>query len=451
MSADNMSRRGFVSTVGLTASAAALNAASSSRAVGPNDKIRLAMIGSGSRGNQLLGPFMELPEFDFVAIADVDDKHAAETAERVKQTRGHSVKTTRDYRTLLDSKEIDAVVIATPDHWHAIPAIHACQAGKDVYCEKPVGCSVAEGQAMIKAARKHQRVMAVGTQQRSSENFQKAVETVRSGKLGKIFWVQTWNYENISPVGMGRYPDGEAPAHLDYDRWLGPAPKRAYNPNRSHLLFRWYFDYAGGMMSDWGVHLNDIALWALDQKGPQAVSAAGGIFTTDDDRDTPDTLQVVYDFPGCTLSYSMRKGNGYKFNGHEYGVLFCGTEGTLLLDRSGHEVVPDKVILPYGIKLVHGDRPVRQISLEKYEFKAKNDGLPGHIQNFLKCLSTRERPTTDIEIAHRSTNTTHLGNIAYKLGRKLNWDVESETFKNDAEANAMLKREYRAGYELPEV
>jgi predicted dehydrogenase len=453
MAADRVTRRGFVSTVGMSAGSAALLAAGSpaSAGVAANDKVRLALIGAGSRGNQLLEPFMDVPEFDFVAIADVDDHHATETAEKVEKKRGNKPKTTRDYRELLDSKDLDAVVIATPDHWHAAPAIHACQAGKDVYCEKPVGCTVAEGQAMMKAARKYDRIMAIGTQQRSSENFQKAVEAVRSGKLGKVFWVQTWNFENISPVGMGRPSDTDPPSHVDYDRWLGPAPKRPFNPNRFHLLFRWFFDYAGGMMSDWGVHLNDIVLWALDAKGPQAVSASGGIFTTDDNRDTPDTLQVVYDFPGCTLTYSMRKGNGLKFTGHDYGILFCGTDGSLILDRKGHEIIPDKVILPYGLKLAQGDRELRAIKLESSKFDASDDGLKAHISNFLECLKSRSRPVADIEIAHRSTTTTHLGNIAYKLGRKLAWEAETETFKDDREANALLTRSYRESFELPTI
>ena len=443
-----LSRREFV---GSAAAVAALAATAKGRSVsGANDKVRFALIGAGSRGNQLLGAFLPRKDVDIVAVADVDDHHAGETAARIKKEKGNLPKTTRDYRGLLDSKEIDAVIIATPDHWHAIPAIHACLADKDVYVEKPVGHNIAEGRAMIQAARKRNRVMAAGTQQRSSENFQKAVETVRSGKLGKVFWIQTWNYENISPVGMGRYPDGEAPSHVDYDRWLGPAPKRAFNPNRFHLLFRWFFDYAGGMMSDWGVHLNDIALWALDAKGPKTVSAAGGIFTTDDERDTPDTLQIVYEFPGCVLNYSMRKGNGLKFNGHEYGILFCGTEGSLMLDRSGHEITPDNVVLPYGIKLVHGDRPIRKIDLKASSFKAKNDGLDAHIANFMECLTSRKHPVADIEVCHRSTNTCHLGNIAWKVGRKLNWDSESESF-HDPEADALLSREPRAGFELPKV
>ncbi len=454
MSIDRITRRGFVGALGTTAGAAVLASGRLSSAASPaNDKVRLGLIGAGSRGNQLLGAFFQRDDVEFTAVADVDDHHASETAERIEKKYGRKPKTMRDYRPMLDGDLVDAVVIATPDHWHAHPTIHACQAGKDVYVEKPVAHNVAEGRAMINAARRYKRVVAVGTQQRSSENFQKAVEAVRSGKLGKVFWVQTWNFENISPVGMGDAESTEAPPHVDYDRWLGPAPKRPFDLNHFHLLFRWYFDYAGGMMSDWGVHLNDIVLWALDQKAPRSVTATGGILTTKDDRDTPDTLQVVYEFPDdSVLTYSMRKGNGLKFNGHDYGILFCGTDGSLLLDRSGHEIIPDNVVLPYGIRLVKGDRPLRKITLESSKFKAKDDGLPDHVADFLACLRDRDRkPVADIEIAHRSTNTTHLGNIAYKVGRKLNWDSDAEQFTNDAEANQHLSREYRKGYELPDV
>ena len=451
MSSEDLTRRGFVGAVGVAAGAASvLGAPAIGRAASANGKIRLGIIGAGSRGGQLLDSFLPQPDVEIIAIADVDDRHAGETAERVKKAKGNTPDTARDYRPMLDRKDIDAVIIATPDHWHALPAIQAVMAGKDVYVEKPVGHNVAEGKAMIAAARKYNKIMAVGTQQRSSSHFQKAVEIVRSGKLGKVFWVQTWNFENISPTGMGRYPDGEAPSYVDYDRWLGPAPKRAFNPNRFHLLFRWFFDYAGGMMSDWGVHLNDIVLWALDAKGPQTVSTTGGIFTTDDDRDTPDTLQVVYEFPGTTLTYSMRKGNGLKFNGHDHGILFCGTDGSLLLDRSGFEVIPDTTVLPYGIRLAHGDRPIRKISLQHESAKGVN-GQGAHVRNFLDCFKSRALPASDIEIAHRSTNTCHLGNIALKVGRKLAWDTETETFKNDPEANNLLSREPRKGFELPNI
>lgn len=451
MANDRITRRGFVGAMGATATAATLATARPSSSAA--ETVRLGLIGAGSRGNQLLGGFLPRGEVQFVAVADVDDNHANETADRiVREKKGERPETMRDYRKMLDRKDLDAVVIATPDHWHAHPTIHACQAGKDVYVEKPLAHNVREGRAMVEAARKHDRVVAVGTQQRSSENFQKAVEAVRSGQLGKVFWVQTWNYENISPDGLGVQPDAAAPPYVDYDAWLGPAPDRPFNLNRFHLLFRWYFDYAGGMMSDWGVHLNDIVLWAFNEKGPRTVSADGGILTSKDDRDTPDTLQVVYEFPNdAILTYSMRKGNGHKFNGRDYGILFCGTDGTLLLDRSGHEIIPDHTILPYGIRLVKGDRPLRKIDLQASAFKAKDDGLPNHVTDFLSCLKTRNRPVCDVEVTHFSTNTTHLGNIAYRLGRKLTWDAETESFPGDAEANTLLGREYRKGYELPEV
>jgi predicted dehydrogenase len=452
MATDRITRRGFVESVGVGAGAAALLSAHvSSPVIAANEKIRLGLIGAGSRGNQLLDVFLPIPEVDLVAIADVDDRHASETAERIKKEKGSAPTTARDYRAMLDSKDVDAVIIATPDHWHAIPTIQAVQAGKDVYVEKPIGHNVAEGKAMIEAARKYKKVVAVGTQQRSSKHFQKAVDAVRSGKLGKVFWVQTWNFENISPVGMSNQPDEPIPPYVDYDRWLGPAPKRPFNRNRFHLLFRWFFDYAGGMMSDWGVHLNDIVLWALDAKAPRSVFASGGIFTTQDNRDTPDTLQVIYEFPECTLTYSMRKGNGLRLNGHDYGILFCGTDGSLMLDRAGYEIIPDKVIEPYGFKLVYGPRPLRTISLEKEEVSKGNDGIRQHVRNFLDCLGSREKPIADIELAHHSTNTCHLGNISYKLGRKLEWDEATGTFKNDAEANTLLTREYRKGFELPKV
>jgi predicted dehydrogenase len=443
------SRRSFVTTSSTAAFLAA--APATGKVLGANDKVRLGLIGAGSRGNQLLDAFFGRDDVVFIDVADVDDHQSGKTADRIKDRYGEKPEIRRDYRAMLDRKEIDAVVIATPDHWHAHPTIHACQAGKDVYVEKPLAHNIKEGRAMVNAARKYDRVVAVGTQQRSSENFQKAVETVKAGTLGKLFWVQTWNFENISPIGMGPAENTAPPPHVDYDRWLGPAPAHDFNLNRFHLLFRWYFDYAGGMMSDWGVHLNDIVLWALDQKGPKSVSAKGGIFTTLDDRDTPDTLQVVYEFPHCTLTYSMRKGNGLRFNGKDYGILFCGTDGSLMLDRSGHEVIPDKVILPYGIKLVKGERTPREISLQPSSFKAKDDGLPAHLEDFLSCLKTRKRPVCDVEITHYSTNTTHLGNIAYLTGRTLQWDAESETFVNDPDANKYLGREYRKGYELPEV
>ncbi|CAN5907548.1 Gfo/Idh/MocA family oxidoreductase [soil metagenome] len=460
MTGKQITRRGFVGAVGTVAGAATLgvgvraSASASASAVSPQERVRLGLIGAGSRGNQLLTDFLRREEVEFVAVADVDDNHAGQTAERIaKEKGGQRPDTMRDYRQMLDRDELDAVVIGTPDHWHAHPTIHACQAGKDVYVEKPLAHNVAEGRAMVNAARKYGRVVQVGTQQRSSENFRKAAEAVRSGKIGKVHWVQTWNFENISPLGMGPVENTEPPPHVDYDMWLGPAAKVPFNVHRFHLLFRWYFDYAGGMMSDWGVHLNDIVLWALDVKGPSAVATTGGIWTVKDDRDTPDTMQVVYQFPDdCVLTYSMRKGNGYPLDGKGYGIQFHGTDGTLFLDRAGHRIIPDRLAEPYGIQSVKGKMETRTIDLEPESFEAQGDGTPEHIADFLNCVKTRETPICDVERIHHSTNTTHLGNISYLLGgRKLVWDVESETFPNDPQANRLLTREYRQGYELPAI
>ncbi len=452
-SKNGLSRRDFVGSAGVVAAGAATFGVRTSGAASPNDQIRLGLIGAGSRGNQLLGEFLKRDEVQFVAVADVDDNHANETADRIHGDKGGDrPEPMRDYRKMLERDDLDAIVIATPDHWHAHPTIHACQAGKDVYVEKPLAHNVQEGRAMVKAARKYDRVVGVGTQQRSSENFRKAVEAIREGKIGRVHWIQTWNFENISPYGMSVAPDSETPSYVDYDAWLGPAPSRPFNINRFHLLFRWFFDYAGGMMSDWGVHLNDIALWALDQKGPLTVNTTGGIWTVKDDRDTPDTMQVVYEFPGdCVLTYSMRKGNGYPMNGHGYGIQFCGTDGTLFIDRSGFEIFPDKMAEPYGIKLIKGEVQTRSIPTQAEDFKAADDGLPDHVTDWIECLKTREKPVCDVEVTHYSTNTTHLGNISYLLGRKLTWDSETETFPGDDEANRLLSRPYRTGYELPEV
>ena len=407
---ERITRRDFVGAVG--GSTALLAAAGPAVAVGPNDRVRIGLIGGGSRGNQLLNTFFRYPEVDLVAVADVDDQHAGKTAETIAKRRKTPPATMRDYRAILDDKNVDAVIIATPDHWHALPAIQAVLAGKDVYVEKPVGHNVAEGQAMIRAARSTNRIMAVGTQQRSSPHFQKAVEIVRSGQLGKVAWVQTWNYENISPEGFGHAADSDAPPYVDYDRWLGPAPKRPFNVNRFHMLFRWYFDYAGGMLADWGVHLNDIVLWALDAKAPQAVSASGGVFTTDDDRRHPDTLQVVYDFPGCTLTYSMHKGNGLKLHDRGYGILFCGTDGSLILNREGYEIIPDKVVLPYGIRSVKGDRPLRKIALKAEKAKGV-DGMPDACRQLPRMPAHPRAP--DLRHRDRPPFEQHLPPGQYRL------------------------------------
>ncbi|MDB5350544.1 MAG: putative dehydrogenase [Planctomycetota bacterium] len=408
-----------------------------------NDKVTLALIGCGGMGRYDLADFLRAPEVQIAAVCDVDDSHSAAAAESVERARGKKPSTTRDYRAVLDEKSIDAVIVATPDHWHAIPFIHACLAGKDVYCEKPVSHNVREGRAMVNAARREKRVSQIGTQQRSGEHFQKAARLVQDGKLGRVSLTRTWNFSNEAPDGLGKPADEDhAPAGVDYDRWLGPAPLRKFNRMRFHGSFRWFFDYAAGMIGDWNVHLQDIVHMAMGVTAPRSVSASGGKFAIDDLRDTPDTLLVSYEFDSPSgpfvQMYEMRKGNGRGIGGDAgHGIQFHGTDATLYLDRGGFQVYPE------------GARTA--------EIKSgSSDQHWPHVQNFLACLKSRARCTSDIEIGHTSTVVCHLGNIALKVGRKIYWDAANERITDksgrvDDEANVLLGREYRRGFELPNV
>jgi predicted dehydrogenase len=316
-------------------------------------------------------------------------------------------------------------------------------AGKDVYCEKPISHNIKEGRAMIHAARKYKRVSQIGTQQRSGEHFQKAVKLVQDGKLGRISMTRTWNFSNEAPEGCGKPADrDQAPKGVDYDRWLGPAPRRPFNSARFHGTFRWFYDYAAGMIGDWNVHLQDIIHWAMDVTAPRSVHAAGGKFALDDIRDTPDTLLVTYEFDSprgpFVHFYEMRKGNNRGIGGDPgHGMQFHGTDATLYLDRDGFQLYPEE----------KRTKPIKSGSSDQH--------WP-HVQDFLSCVKSRKRCICDVETGHTSTVVCHLGNISYKLARKIFWDARTETITDqrgqpDSEANALLGREYRKGYELPQV
>ena len=411
--------------------------------VAPSEKLRIALIGCGGMGNYDLDDFMRAPEVSVVALCDVDQRHLDRTASKVEKKYGKKPTTSADFHPILENKEIDAVIIGTPDHWHAIPFVYACMAGKDVYCEKPISHNIKEGRAMIDAARKYKRVSQIGTQQRSGEHFQKAVKLVQDGKLGRISMTRTWNFSNEAPGGCGKPADrDEAPKGVDYDRWLGPAPKRPFNSARFHGTFRWFYDYAAGMIGDWNVHLQDIIHWAMDVTAPKSVHAAGGKFALDDIRDTPDTLLVTYEFDSprgpFVQFYEMRKGNNHGIGGDPgHGMQFHGTDATLYLDRDGFQLYPEE----------KRTKPIKS---------GGSDQHWPHVQDFLSCVKSRKRCICDVETGHTSTVVCHLGNISYKLGRKIFWDAKTETITDqkgqpDSEANALLGREYRSGYELPKV
>lgn len=432
-----MERRDFIK--GSAAAAVGLTLAPA-RVLGANDRIVAGFIGVGRQGQGNMSSFLKAENVVIAAVCDVYEPNL----EKAAAIAGPGAAKIKDFRQVLDNKDINAVVISTPDHWHAYQTVAACQAGKDVYVEKPICVAVEEGRTMVEAARRYERVVQAGTQQRSGVHFEKAVELVRSGRLGKISVVRTWNFGNQSPEGIGNPPDSDPPPGLDWDLWLGPAPKRPFNPNRfgvyegHYSFFRWFWDYAGGMMTDWGIHLMDIVQWAMDVEAPQAVTASGGKLFLKDNRETPDTLQVTYEYPGWIAIYENRELNGNPLLGKGYGILFHGTEGTLFVDRSGYELIPET--RGRGAAAVNRTEPVSE--------KNSNNHGAAHFANFVECVRSRKRPVCDIEIGHRSTSTCLLGNVAYRSRQRLEWDAKAEKITNAADARKYLSREYRKPWKL---
>jgi len=431
-----VSRRDFNKTAAMAAASLALSAGPAVRNVlGANDRVGIGLIGAGGMGQADLRDFLRTGQVDCVAIADPYEPHLDDAA---AMTLGKA-KTYKDFRRVLEHKDIDAVIIATPDHWHAIPMIAACEAGKDVYQEKPLSHTLFEGRKMVEAAAKYKRVVQVGTQQRSGEHFQKAVELVRSGTIGKVTLAETWIHGNQYPEGIDNPPDSEPPPWFDWDWWLGPAPKRPYNRNRGIYNFRWFWDYSGGILTDWGTHLMDVVHWAMGVDAPKTIVATGGKYVLEDDRETPDTLEVLYEYPASAVSgkeflarFSNRVANEHGPDSHSYGIQFYGTDGTLFIDRSGYTLWPEASRLG----------PERFTSGNVIKGGGSAQHYP-HVLNFLDCLKSRQKPNSDVETMHRSTSAGLLGVIAFKLRRKLAWDAQQERFPGDAEANQLLTKEYR--------
>ena len=405
-------------------------------ASGPNERIRLALIGSGGRGRSDLAFFLANPDVECVAVCDVDDRMIAAGLEGVRKVQSRVPDTAKDFRRVLDRKDVDACIVATPDHWHALPAVYACQAGKDVYLEKPMATSVVESRAVVRATRRHNRVVQVGTQWRSGAHYQEAVEFVQSGKLGKIRQVRAWAYLDWVG-GIGRPADGDPPAGVDYDMWLGPAPQRPFNPNRFHFNFRWHWDYAGGLMTDWGVHLLNLALWAMGPTPPTSVTSVGSRSVVDDNSDTPDTQTALYEFPAHPLIWEHQMLGGLGIAGKPHGVSFSGSEATLIVDRKGWEVAAEPKKKDLTIK--------RTVSPQDPD----GDGRKAHIRNFLDCIKSRRDPVMTVEAGHFATATAHLGNVALLSGNRIVWDGREEKVVNDPKAARLLGREYRKPWSLP--
>jgi predicted dehydrogenase len=404
---------------------------------GANDKVSIAHIGMGTMGMGNLGFAMKTPGFQVVAVCDVYQPHL-EKAQAAARKGGHDAKAVKDFREIIADKSIDAVCISTPDHWHPYMMIEACKAGKDVYVEKPACVYVDEGLKMVEAARKYKRVVQGGTMQRSGYFFKKAVEIVKSGDLGQITFCKTWQSGLAKKEGWGSPADEKPPAGLDWDLWLGPAPERPFNLNRWGIApnrwstFRYFWDYAGGAMTDWNVHLQDIVQYAFDEIMPVKVSGLGARFYSEDNTETPDTMLATYQYPKFISSYESRTAAPTGMFDEGYGTAFMGTKGTLVVNRGGYK------ILPAG-----------KSGLKAFEDKdrAKGQMNPLHWQNFMDCIKSRQRPISEIETTARTSMTCILSNIAMRIGMTLDWDDNAKTTKQ-VEARQYLKANYRAPWKL---
>lgn len=416
---------------------AAAEALATKKPVGPADQIRLGLIGCHSMGFADLSSVLKQADATCVALCDIDNNVLTRRAAEL-QKKGSQPTLYRDYRKMLENKDIDAVIIGTPDHWHPLMMIEACQAGKDVYVEKPIANTVQESNLMVAAAKRYNRVVQVGQWQRSGQHFQEAVNYVQSGKLGTIRLVKTWAYMTYGR-DFPKVPDGPVPDGVDYAMWLGPAPKRPFNKNRFHGSFRYFWDYAGGLGADWGVHMMDIALMGMNATAPKSVAAQGGKlgFPTND-GDTPDTQQTIFDFGNFNMLWEHGLGLGQAPYNRDAGVAFIGNQGTLVVDRSKWDVYPeigDGAYLTPAIPT----QPSRDNALDK------------HTRNFLDCIKSRQTPNTSIEHGRNAALCAQLGNLSYRLGRQLHWNETAGNFRNDKEADKMLLTRYHNNWKLPKV
>lgn len=453
-----MKRRAFFKNVATSAAAlSTMSVFSANRVRGANDRVNVALIGCGGRGKAVAKLMRDVPNVDFIAVCDAYDPRMDEA----REWAGSHCKGFRDFRRILEMKEVDAVLIATPDHWHAIPAVLACQAGKDVYLEKPVGHNIREGRLVVNATRKHKRVVQIGIQHRSAPHYREAQEIVRSGALGPIHFVRIWNYVNMHPQGIGKVADSEPPAGADWDLFLGPAPKVPFNKNRFVNTYRWFWDYGGGLVTDFGVHRFDSMHQVLGVDALVTVSASGGRFAINDGCETPDVVQVTYEYPSFVMSYEATLlnslGTGLRTLGKKYyqakgdwdrphGEAFYGTGGTLLSDRLGFEVIPEPKTAS-GPGAVGRNQPIEGYRVQRRESSGP-DRTDLHVQNFIDCVRSRKDPVATVESGHRASIVAHLGNIAYRTGRKIRWDSEKEQIINDAEAAKLIWREPRKEWDI---
>jgi len=439
-----MNRRDFAK------SAAAMTALSYSRILGANERVQMGFIGLGNRGDQVHEGFLEYGDSQTVAICDLREDYLDFAATKSRATP----KRYADYRRLLDDKDVQAVAIATPDHWHALMFVDACRAGKDVYVEKPLSLTVGEGRRMVQVAGETKRVVQVGIQRRSSKFLQEAVDYVRSGALGKISVARGFHVQNEAPHGIGNAPDSAPPSPEQWDKWLGPAPKVPYNRNRTFYNFRWFYDYSGGQITNFGVHYMDMLRWALGKQTPKAVVAIGGKYGVDDNREIPDTCEVHWDFGDMMMGFVQYNANAAPANARGAEMEIRGTKGTMNIYSNRWEIVPEKTT-----EVLFGARtPLDRASEKAYNPSKKatlepktvngTTSTPPHCRNFLDCVKTRARTNCPIDEGHTSTANTLIAHIALRTRSFLEWDGKAERFTNSDAANRYLSYKYRPPFKL---
>ena len=447
----SISRRRFLQTSATTAAGAsaalwapAANALGG-QPVAPSDRIVIGAIGVNGMGFSDVNSLLRLDGVECAALCDVDANVLQRRKTDIERMTGKTPKVYADYRALLENDDLDAVVIGTPDHWHCLQMTDACSAGKDVYVEKPLANSIHECEAMMAAAARHNRVVQCGQWQRSGPHWTEAIEFVHSGQLGRIRSVRAWAYMNWLPP-VPNVPDGVAPAGVDYDMWLGPATERPFNENRFHFNFRWFWDYAGGLMTDWGVHIIDIVLWGMQATAPRSVVASGGKFAYPDDaQEAPDTMTALYEFDDFLMTWEHATGIELGPFQRAHGVAFVGNNGTLVVDRQGWELYPEERLenrRPVGYKMEGRPRVVAN---------QNQRGLDQHTENFIACMKTRQQPICNADVASLAAVNAHLGNIAFRTGGKVLWDSKTLKFKDNTAANAMVTPRYRGPWTLPNV
>ena len=438
-------RRNFIKETALTAFGVGLSAGfpadllASRRRVPASDKLIVGLIGCRSMGFANLEDFLRQPEVECAALCDVDRDVLGSRTRDVLEWQDKTPDQYGDFRELIGRSDIDAVIVGTPDHWHCLPTVYACEAGKDVYVEKPLANSVTECRLMLRAARNHDRVVQVGQQQRSGMHWKAAMEFIRSGKLGKIRRISIWGNFNYG-AGQEKVPDTPVPEGVDFDMWLGPAPQRSFNASRFHGYWRMFWDYGGGLLTDWGVHLLDMALWAMDvDYFPASVQAAGGIYAHRDRAlETPDTMNAVYGMDDFLITWEHNGGIESGPYDQPYGLSYRGTDGTLVIDRDKWRVFPER----------DDGKPRME---EVKEFRSDHQSHVNHVRNFIECVKTRKRPAADVEIGHNVAINAHLGNLALRTGRKMVYNYEANSIQGDQEATRMLTPVYRKPWELPKL